>query len=148
MVKAEKGGWLYGLGHAIGRGIVSTQLILSHLWGIDRSYRFKQTKELGTGDKGTHKQCQTQVWSGWPLSQSGEFRIPGRSSGVVIWTDCQLADGPSWGRSTVRCAMKMLSSVFPVLSWFQGGCKVTAKRMAQSKDKNGGQMPCFSLAIG
>jgi hypothetical protein len=41
MVKAERGGLLYGLGHAMGRGRVRTQLIFSHLQGIDMSYRFK-----------------------------------------------------------------------------------------------------------
>jgi hypothetical protein len=49
MVKAEKGGLLNGSGHAMGRGRVSTQLIFSHLWDSDMSYRFKQTKELGQG---------------------------------------------------------------------------------------------------
>jgi hypothetical protein len=54
MVKGEKGGLLHGLGHAMGRGRVSTQLILSHLCGTDMSYRFKQTKDLGAGDKVMH----------------------------------------------------------------------------------------------
>jgi hypothetical protein len=35
---------------------VSTQLIFGHLQGTNMSYRFKQTKELGAGDKGMHKQ--------------------------------------------------------------------------------------------
>jgi hypothetical protein len=51
MVKAETGGLLHGWGHAIGRGRVSTQFIFSHLWSIDMSHRFRQTKELGAGDK-------------------------------------------------------------------------------------------------
>jgi hypothetical protein len=52
MEKAEKGGLVDSSGHAQGRGRVSTQLIFSHLWGTEMSYRFKQTKELGAGDKG------------------------------------------------------------------------------------------------
>jgi hypothetical protein len=40
MVKAEKGDLLQGSGYAMGRGRVSTQLILSHLQGTDMSYRF------------------------------------------------------------------------------------------------------------
>jgi hypothetical protein len=47
MVKAEKGGLLHGSGHTLGRGRVNIQLIFSHLWGTDMSYRFKQTEELG-----------------------------------------------------------------------------------------------------
>jgi hypothetical protein len=39
--------------HAVrrGRGRVSSQLVFSHLWGTDMSYRFKLTKELGAGSK-------------------------------------------------------------------------------------------------
>jgi hypothetical protein len=51
MMKAEKGSLLHSPGHAVGRGIVSTQFIFSYLWGTDMSYRFKQTKELGLGAK-------------------------------------------------------------------------------------------------
>jgi hypothetical protein len=51
MVKAEKGDLLHSLGLAMGRGRVSTQLILSHLQDTDMSCRFKQTKEQVTGDK-------------------------------------------------------------------------------------------------
>jgi hypothetical protein len=53
-VKAEKGDLLHGSAHAVGRGRISIQLILSHLWGTDMSYRFKKTKELGIGDKGMY----------------------------------------------------------------------------------------------
>jgi hypothetical protein len=49
MVKIEKGGLLHSLGHAVGRGRISTQPIFSHLQGTDMSYRVKWTKELGTG---------------------------------------------------------------------------------------------------
>jgi hypothetical protein len=41
MVKAEKGDSLHGLGHAMGRGRVSTQPIFSHIQGADMSYRLK-----------------------------------------------------------------------------------------------------------
>jgi hypothetical protein len=41
MVKAEKRGLLHGSGHAMGRGRVRTQLIFSHLWGTNMSYRYK-----------------------------------------------------------------------------------------------------------
>jgi hypothetical protein len=41
IVKAEKGGLSQGLGHAVRRGRLSTELILSYLWGTDMSYRFK-----------------------------------------------------------------------------------------------------------
>jgi hypothetical protein len=51
MGKAEKRHLLHGWGHVMERGRVSTQLILSNLWGTDMSYRFKQMKELGTGIK-------------------------------------------------------------------------------------------------
>jgi hypothetical protein len=54
MMKAEKGDLLHGCGHVMGRGRVSTQLIFSHLQGIDMSYKFKYTKELEIGDKGMH----------------------------------------------------------------------------------------------
>jgi hypothetical protein len=47
----QKVGLVHDSGHVLGRGRVSTQLIFSHLWHTDISYRFKQTKELGTGDK-------------------------------------------------------------------------------------------------
>jgi hypothetical protein len=40
-LKSEKGDLLHGLGHAMGRGRVSTQHIFSHFQGIDMSYRFK-----------------------------------------------------------------------------------------------------------
>jgi hypothetical protein len=53
MVKAEKGGLFTWLRACQGR--VSTQLILSHLWGTDMSYiGLKKTKEQGTGDQGMH----------------------------------------------------------------------------------------------
>jgi hypothetical protein len=51
MVKAEKRGLLHGWEHALGRGSISTQLILSHLQGTDISYSFKYTKKWGAGDK-------------------------------------------------------------------------------------------------
>jgi hypothetical protein len=54
MVKAEKGDSLHGLGHAMGRGRVSTQLIFNHLQGTGMSYRFKKTKKLRAVDKDTH----------------------------------------------------------------------------------------------
>jgi hypothetical protein len=54
MVKAEKGGLLHSSGHAVGRGRVSTQLIFSHFWGTDMSYRFKEKKRKGQGTKGIH----------------------------------------------------------------------------------------------
>jgi hypothetical protein len=54
MVKAEKGNLIHGSGHAMGSGRVSTQLIFCHLWGTNMNYRFKYTKELGTGDNGMH----------------------------------------------------------------------------------------------
>jgi hypothetical protein len=57
------------LGTCQGRGRVSTHFIFSHLSGTDMSYRFNLKKELGTGDKGMHKQSQSQVCSGWPLPQ-------------------------------------------------------------------------------
>jgi hypothetical protein len=56
MVNAEKGDLLYGSGHAVGRARVSTLLIFSYLRGTDMSYRFKQTKKLGAGNQGMHKQ--------------------------------------------------------------------------------------------
>jgi hypothetical protein len=39
-LNAEKG-LLHSLGHAMGRRIVSIQLIFSHLWDTDMNYRFK-----------------------------------------------------------------------------------------------------------
>jgi hypothetical protein len=31
-----------------------SKLIFGHLWGTDMIYRFKETKELGAGDKSMH----------------------------------------------------------------------------------------------
>jgi hypothetical protein len=103
MVKEEKGGLLHGLGHALGRGRVSTQLIFSHLrvqtWVIGLS---RQKNEEGGPWQETKvwivKQSQSQVCSAWPLSQSKCSR---KGSGVVIWVYCQLTGGPSWGKFTV-----------------------------------------------
>jgi hypothetical protein len=39
------------LGTCLGKRQGYTQLILSHLWGTDMSYRFKQTKNWGQGTK-------------------------------------------------------------------------------------------------
>jgi hypothetical protein len=52
---AEKGGLLHGSGHAVGRGKVSTELILSHLQSTEMSYRFKWTKNWGQEAKRMHK---------------------------------------------------------------------------------------------
>jgi hypothetical protein len=41
MVKDKERRFITGLGHAMGRGRVSTQPIFSHLWGTDLNFRFK-----------------------------------------------------------------------------------------------------------
>jgi hypothetical protein len=46
-MEAEKGS--HGSGDAVGRSRVSTQLVFSHLWDTDMSYRFKQIKNWGQG---------------------------------------------------------------------------------------------------
>jgi hypothetical protein len=54
MVKTDRGGLLHSLGPIMGRGRVSTQLIFSHLWGTDMSYRLSSRKNWGQRTKGMH----------------------------------------------------------------------------------------------
>jgi hypothetical protein len=53
-MKAEKEGLLHSSGHAMGRGRVSIQLILSHLQGTDMSYIGLSRQRTEAGDKGMH----------------------------------------------------------------------------------------------
>jgi hypothetical protein len=103
MVKAEKG-LLHGLGHDMGRGRVSTQLIFGvQTWAIGLS----RQKNWVHGTKVCiNSPSYVPVCSGWPLSQSEGSR---RSSGVGVWIHCQLAGGPSWGTSTVGYSFTLLS---------------------------------------
>jgi hypothetical protein len=61
MRRAEKGDLLHSTGHTMGRGKISTQSIFTHLQGINMSFRFKQTKNWRQGERGMHKQSQSQM---------------------------------------------------------------------------------------
>jgi hypothetical protein len=88
---------LHGSGHAVGRSRESPQLIFSHLWGTDKSCGLNRHKNRGQGTKVCIiKQSQSQVCSGWPLSQSkGSQRGFGEDVMAVI----------TWGKQSGSCEM-------------------------------------------
>jgi hypothetical protein len=114
------------LGTCHGRGRVSTQpssaIFRVQTWAIGLS----RQKNWGQGTKlYIVKQSQSQVWSGWPLSQSCSEGC----SKVVIWSQAVVhpKEGLLLDVASVPCRKDVISSVLP---WFQCDCKVTAKRMA------------------
>jgi hypothetical protein len=115
MVKAEKGGLLHGLGHALGRGRVSTQLIFSHLLGTEGLSRQKNWRQ------GTKvwivKQSQSKVWYGWSHD----------------WQSQQFWSGSS-GKLSVPCH-KDLS----VLSFLKLQSDYKENGLEQRKIQNGGR---------
>jgi hypothetical protein len=115
MVKAEKGSLLHGLGHAVGKDRVSTQLIFSHLPG----YREDVIEVITSGE------------------QSGYYEMitPAPGCSLIIISNCPhlerwsvlLSLHYSLWEVSVPCHKDVISSV---LSGIQSDCKVTAKRMA------------------
>jgi hypothetical protein len=121
--------------------------IFSHLWGTDMSYRFKKTIDWRQRTKVCTENSQSQVWSAWSLSQSLFWRHGSLDSlSTGRWSHPE--EGYCWGEF-LSLVMKILSFVFPRI---QGDCKVTAERMASSKDRYRMEtgMPgfsCFKLTL-
>jgi hypothetical protein len=134
MVKAEKGGLLHSSGHAVGRGRLSTQLILRHLRGIGLSKQ-KNWGGRGQGIKLFFKQSQSQVWL-WLAEQSWSGRQSGPVLGGyhlegVIWslferiTLAWVINCPHWECGSSRWFWFLVIKTLSVLSFLKS--KVTVK---------------------